>query len=217
MRRAVFSLILLAILAFGWLAGKGWMDARADAPGLAKRADALIAQGKGWQMLGPERSRWLLAVEDPTFLSHKGIDLTTPGAGITTVTQSLAKRVGFEQEFKPGIAKLRQTAYAMSLENELSKEQIIALWLDTAEMGQGPDGWITGFEAAAIAQFGAEPRAISDDEFLTLVAVLIAPARLPMNPDNAETAERLSRIKLLIAQECAPLDNSDVWLEGCAG
>lgn len=215
MRRTLLLLFLIALAAFGWLAGKGWRDARIDAPDLAVRADALIDQGKGWQMLGPERRKWILAVQDPIFETHEGVDFTTPGAGITTITQSLAKRVAFD-EFKPGIAKLRQTAYAMSLERVLTKEQILALWLDTLEMGRGARGWITGFEAASLEVFDAPPIDISDDDFLTLVAVMISPARLSMNLEDDATAERVARIKRLIADECEPLDHSDVWLEGCA-
>jgi len=50
----------------------------------------------------------LLAVEDPNFYQHSGVDLTTPGAGITTITQGLVKQLYFS-EFRPGFAKLRQT------------------------------------------------------------------------------------------------------------
>lgn len=215
MRRYFYGFVLISLATFGWLAGKGWYDARVDAPELAARADELIAAGKGWQLLGPERRKWLLTVEDPFFETHQGIDLTTPGAGITTMTQSLAKRVAFD-EFRPGIAKLRQTTYAMSLEGVLRKEQIFALWQDTAEMGRGANDWITGFERASIEVFGGTPTEISDDQFLTLVAVLIAPGRLSMSMDYPETAERVDRIKRLISGDCTPLDHSDVWLEGCS-
>jgi len=192
MRRYLIGTLLIVLATFGWLAGKAWRDARVMGPELAARADALIADGKGWQMLGPTRRKWLLVVEDPTFETHEGIDLTTPGAGITTITQSLSKRVAFD-EFKPGIAKLRQTAFAMSLEGVLTKEQILALWIETAEMGRGAEGWITGFEKASLEVFGGTPTEIGEDEFLTL-----------------------ARIKRLIAQDCTPLDHSDVWLEGCS-
>lgn len=215
MRRYLIGTLLIVLATFGWLAGKAWRDARVMGPELAARADALIADGKGWQMLGPTRRKWLLVVEDPTFETHEGIDLTTPGAGITTITQSLSKRVAFD-EFKPGIAKLRQTAFAMSLEGVLTKEQILALWIETAEMGRGAEGWITGFEKASLEVFGGTPTEIGEDEFLTLVAVLIAPSRLSMSVDHAETADRVARIKRLIAQDCTPLDHSDVWLEGCS-
>jgi membrane carboxypeptidase/penicillin-binding protein len=39
-------------------------------------------------------AEWLdmtLTVEDPSFYQHNGIDLSTPGAGITTITQGMVK------------------------------------------------------------------------------------------------------------------------------
>lgn len=74
-------------------------------------------------------------MEDPGFAEHDGVDFSTPGAGLTTITQSAAKRLAFET-FRPGIGKIRQTGYAMGLESRLSKDQILALWLDTLEMGR---------------------------------------------------------------------------------
>src|SRR5687768_2515105 len=37
----------------------------------------------------------LLAVEDPGFYTHPGVDLITPGAGFTTITQGLVKQLFF--------------------------------------------------------------------------------------------------------------------------
>lgn len=215
MRKYIYLVLFIVIASLGWIIGKAWIDARTMAPELATRADGLIENGKGWRMLGNERKKWLLAVEDPVFETHVGIDLTTPGAGTTTLTQSLSKQLAFD-EFEPGIAKLRQTVFALSLERQLTKEQIAALWLDTAQMGPGSDGWIEGFEAASLEIFGEEPSALTNDQYLTLVAVLIAPSTLALDVDDPQTTERISRIKKLIAGDCVPIDNGDVWLEGCA-
>jgi len=58
--------------------------------------------------LSPRQIEILLTVEDPQFYHHKGVDLRTPGAGLTTITQSLVKKLYF-REFKPGIRKIKQT------------------------------------------------------------------------------------------------------------
>ena len=50
----------------------------------------------------PERLEMLLAVQDPAFYTHHGMDLSTPGAGLTTLTQALVKFLYFD-EFKPGV------------------------------------------------------------------------------------------------------------------
>ncbi|MEP4033773.1 transglycosylase domain-containing protein, partial [Roseibium polysiphoniae] len=169
----------------------------------------------GAKSLGESRYRQLLLVQDPQFETHGGVDITTPGAGITTISQSLAKRVGFD-EFTPGIRKIRQIGYAFGLERELSKQQIMALWLDTVEMGRGPDGWVTGFHRMSEAAFGARPQAIDEEQYLSLLAVLIAPSRYRIGSTDEALSERVRRIRRLVSGGCAPLDNSDVWFAGCS-
>ena len=213
--RRVLILLLIGVLGlfgYGWL---GYRDAVQGGAEFAARADALMADGRAGVNLGLDRRDMLLAVEDPAFEAHVGIDLTTPGGGITTITQSLSKRLGFEV-FRPGIAKIRQSGYALGLERQLTKPQILALFLETASMGRGPDGtWITGFFAASEAYFDAAPSEIPEDDFLSLVAVLIAPGDLSLAEPGPELQERVSRIKRLLSGECQPIDNGDVWLEAC--
>ncbi|MBN8241532.1 transglycosylase domain-containing protein [Nitratireductor aquimarinus] len=203
--------IFAAALAYG---GWGYLYAIKDADALKLRADALIAENRGGQSLGDARLQQLLQVQDPNFQGHSGVDMITPGAGVTTITQSAAKRLAFEA-FKPGIGKIRQTGYALGLESELTKEQILALWLDTLEMGKGPDGWVTGFHRASEKVFGKAPSDLQETEFLSLVAVLIAPGKYRLGTDDPALAERVERIARLVSGSCSPLDNGDVWLEGC--
>lgn len=206
--------VLLAVsLAYGWT---GYRDAQLATDDLKVRADRLIDAGRDGIGLGPGRQDMLLAVEDPAFMTHVGFDITTPGAGFTTITQSLAKREGFA-DFTPGLRKLRQTGYALGMEQGLSKPQILALFLESVPMGPGPDGpWIDGLYAASAAHFDAPPAQLDDAQFLQLVATMIAPRDLPLSQDNANLAERTRRIAALVAGECAPIDRSDVWLLGCA-
>lgn len=208
------ALLLLVVGLLGYGA-YGYFDALADAEALEARAKGLMAENLGGSSLGEQRYRQLIAVQDPAFEEHNGVDMTTPGTGITTVTQSLAKRVGFEN-FTPGIGKIRQTGYALGLEGSLSKEQIMALWLDTLEMGRGSDGWVTGFHRMSNAVYGASPDAITDDEYFSLLAVLISPGRYKLGSDDEALRERTSRISRLVLGECEQIDNSDVWLEGCS-
>ncbi|KAG1650057.1 DNA replication and repair protein RecF [Nymphon striatum] len=190
------ALVLLVVGLLGYGA-YGYFDARSEAEKLQARANDLLMKNLGGSSLGEERYRQLLAVQDPTFEQHNGVDMTTPGAGITTVTQSLAKRVGFDN-FTPGIGKLRQTGYALGLEGRLSKEQIMALWLDTLEMGRGPDGWVTGFHRMSDAVYGTSPDAITDDQYFSLLAVLISPGRYKLGSDDEALRERTGRISRLV-------------------
>lgn len=204
----------VALAALGY-AGSGYFSARTKAAMLAEHADSLIADGRGAAGLGHGRIDQLLMVEDPGFFGHSGIDLSTPGAGLTTLTQSLAKSVGFDQ-FKPGVRKIRLMGYALGLEHSLQKSQIIALWLDKVGMGRGPNGWMIGFYTASEQIYGRPPSQLTDPEFLTLVAVPIAPRNFDLQRGNEALFQRVSRIDRLVKGLCRPTALRDVWLEGCA-
>tara|TARA_R110000850_G_scaffold59458_2_gene137322 strand:- start:20 stop:766 length:747 start_codon:yes stop_codon:yes gene_type:complete len=212
--RFVLVVIAAAMAALALYGGKGWYDARRQGDELAQRAGQLIAQGRGGEDLGPGHLAVLVQVQDPGFYSHAGVDLETPGAGLTTISQSLAKRLAFE-EFKPGIGKIRQTGYAIGLDQELTKQEQLALFLDTVEMGEINGEWVTGFFKASDAAFGTPPSGLDDRQFNQLVAVLIAPGRLKLQEPDALLEERVLRIGNLAAGRCKPENLSDVWLDGC--
>jgi monofunctional glycosyltransferase len=214
--KILIALIGTFILVVSGYAGSGYLAARADASELRVQANALIANGRGAEGLGPGRIDQLLLVEDPGFAHHSGVDFSTAGAGLTTFTQSVAKRAGFDQ-FKPGIMKIRLMGYAIGLEHSLTKAQIIALWLDMVGMGRGPDGWMTGFYTASEQIYGRPPSQLTESEFLTLVAVPIAPRNFDLQKGNAALTERVSRIEHLVQGQCSPAGLNDVWLNGCAG
>jgi membrane carboxypeptidase/penicillin-binding protein PbpC len=204
---------LAALLLYG---AQGFYDAVRAGPELAARADRLIAANRGAAGLGPGRIEILLKVEDPGFWRHGGIDMSTPGAGRTSITQSLSKRIGFDR-FRPGLRKIRQSGYALGLERSLSKHQILALFLDTAEMGPGRRGrWVKGFYTGSLDHFGRPPAALDQRQFLALLAVMIAPREFSLHRPDPGLDERVARIERLIAHQCRPLDNNDVRLEGCA-
>lgn len=217
-RNAVFVVVLALLgVSAGLLAyyGLGHGDAIDDAPHLIRLADKLIARDQSGEGLGPGRQAMLLAVEDPGFAAHQGVDMDTPGGGMTTITQSLAKRLAFDG-FHPGFPKIRQTAYARGLEERLSKRQILALWLETVEMGRARDGWMKGFFMASRVVYHRPPADLTDDEFLRLVAVVVAPTRFRLEGRDPALDVRVGRIKRMLAGTCAPRGNGDVWLEGCA-
>jgi membrane peptidoglycan carboxypeptidase len=175
----------------------------------------LLAAQRGPIDLGEGRIDQLLLVEDPGFWEHRGVDLTTKGAGLTTLSQSLSKEVGF-QNFRPGIQKVRLIGYAIGLESRLSKQQILALYLNTIWMGRGPEGPLRGFFEASQVVFGRPPADLSPKQFLTLVAVPIAPRTMSLTAPGPALAERTRRIQRLVEGKCRPIGLRDVWLEGCA-
>ncbi len=214
-----YSLLFLLVAALFYGAG-GWYQARNDADGLRQITQDMIDSGLavddlGNNQSGSNRSTYIIKVEDPNFLHHKGVDFSTDGAGATTITQSLAKRLAFTN-FKPGYQKIRQTGYALGLESKLEKDEIFILFLNTAPMGRFPTGWIEGFHRAAKLQYRKNTADLTDDEFIELIAVLIAPSELRLDRESSKRDERVLRIKKLLADECTPDGHNDVWLEGCA-
>jgi membrane peptidoglycan carboxypeptidase len=158
----------------------------------------------------------LLAVEDPAFYAHGGVDLWTHGAGMTTLTQALVKRLWPWDG--PGVAaKLVQTVRAVAVvEPVVPKEAQLELMLRLAYLGTLDGRPVVGFEDGARTWYGKPLAALSRDEFRGLVAMLIAPNALdPLRHADALEA-RLERVSRLCARECEPEGHRDVWLEGCA-
>lgn len=217
--RSILAVLLFAILgallALLLYAAMGYVDALRDAPRLKARADRLIAEGHGPDALTPAELRQLIRVEDPDFWHHHGVDNNTPGAGVTTITQSLSKQLAFAA-FKPGLRKIRQTTYAKGLEARLSKRQILALFLAEAPFGRGPKGWMQGVFTASAQVYGKSPAELTQAQWLRLVAVLVTPSDFHLFGPDPRLDERVRRIGRLVAGMCQPRGNGDVMLDGCA-
>lgn len=157
----------------------------------------------------------LLAVEDPKFYSHRGVDFRTPGAGMTTITQGLVK-IHYFRPFKPGIRKIKQTLIArFALDPLVSKDDQLRLFINEIYLGSIEDEEIRGFETAARVYYAKPFSELSEDEYIGLVAMIVAPNTYhPVrNPDMH--GERVRRIKRLISGEGRPDGWMDVLLEGC--
>lgn len=212
-RRGGLLLLALALLLVGYET-VAVLRARARTPAiLAAHGDRTVTVAT----LPARRVAMLLRVEDPGFLTHKGVDFSTPGAGATTITQGLVKRLYFER-FEPGFAKIEQSLIAwLALHPAASKREQLDLMLNYAWFGSVGGRPVIGFARAAQAFHRRPLSALSDREYLSLVAMLIAP--LDLNPVRrpAANAARVRRIGALLAKRCVPRDHDDVWLEGCAG
>ncbi|MEO7222612.1 MAG: transglycosylase domain-containing protein, partial [Devosia sp.] len=139
----------------------------------------------------------LIAYEDQRFATHHGIDwsgmaraavqFATAGgkivSGGSTLTMQVARllETGTTRSLD---AKIRQMVHADKLEAELSKDQIVTLYLTLAPYG----GNIEGVRAASLAYFGKEPTRLTTAEAALLVALPQSPeARRPdINPATAK-------------------------------
>ena len=155
--------------------------------------------------------RILLTVQDPAFYDHHGADLVTPGAGITTITQGLVKHFYFE-EFRPGLAKIKQTLIAaFALDPLVSKDDQLRLFINTCHLGSKDGQAIQGLENAAQAYYGESFQDLNEDEYISLVAMLIAPGTFSVDRYPERNADRAARIKLLISGEYQPKGVFDLY------
>jgi membrane peptidoglycan carboxypeptidase len=178
-------------------------------------ADALKRYGVRLTLsdLSPARRAMLLAIEDPTFFRHHGVDLVTPGAGMTTLTQGLVKLLYFPDGFHPGIEKIRQTLIAQyALDAMVSKNDQILLFLNICYLGNEHGQAIHGYAEAAGIYFGEPFSAITDDEFLSLAAMHIRPNAL--KPGTQANALRVQRIREYLSGRYQPAGLLDVEYKG---
>ncbi len=103
--------------------------------------------------------------------------------GASTITQQLAKNLYLSPSRNP-LRKLKEALLAYRLEWAMSKDRILALYLNVAEFGPG----IWGVEAASHRYFGKGAKSLSMEEAALLAATL--PHPLTSNPAYRPTRTR---------------------------
>ncbi len=170
-----------------------------------ENSDLKVSDLSQWQLDA------LLAVEDPNFYDHNGVDLKTPGAGITTITQGLVKIFYFD-EFKSGFAKIKQTLIARYVMDRLvNKDDQLTLFLNYVYLGNIKGEPVIGFEQAAKVYFNKTVSKLSKDEYLSIVAMIIAPNNFHILNHREANAERTNRIKKLVSGEYKPKKLMDLY------
>ncbi len=152
----------------------------------------------------------LIAYEDQHFETHHGIDWTgmlraagqfaLAGGHIVSGGSTLTMQVARLIEAEPTRSldmKIRQMVHADVLEQQLSKDQILTLYLTLAPYG----GNIEGIRAASLAYFGKEPSRLTTAECALLVALPQSPeARRPdLNPKAARAGRDMVLDRMVIA------------------
>jgi penicillin-binding protein 1C len=145
----------------------------------------------------------LFAYEDKRFRAHHGVDplalgraafqLASSGrirSGGSTLTMQVARLLE-PRSGRTFAAKLRQIVRAIEIERALTKDEVLALYLDLAPYG----GNIEGIRAASLAYFGKEPRRLSLAEAALLVALPQSPEL--RRPDRSAEAARSARNRVL--------------------
>jgi penicillin-binding protein 1A len=144
----------------------------------------------------------VLAAEDDRFFQHPGVDwqgitravlvaATTMelSQGGSTLTQQLVRTTLITKE-KQLRRKLREVFLALSLENELSKQEIFTLFVNTQFLGQRS----YGFAAAAETYFGKTLAQVNAAEAALLAGILQAPSRQNPVASVTQATERRSYV-----------------------
>ena len=98
--------------------------------------------------------------------------------GASTITQQLAKNLYLSPSRNP-LRKVKEAVTAFRIEGALSKERILALYLNVVELGDG----VWGFEAGSRAYFKRSANRISTEQGAALAASL--PFPLSSNPAHS--------------------------------
>src|SRR5580692_5832402 len=146
----------------------------------------------------------LFAYEDKRFRVHHGVDpravlraalqFATSGhlrSGASTLSMQVARLLEPPEVRRSAVTKLRQMVRAIEIERALTKDEILALYLDLAPYG----GNIEGIRAASLAYFGKEPRRLSLGEAALLVALPQSPEL--RRPDRFAESARAARDRVL--------------------
>ena len=150
----------------------------------------------------------VVSVEDSRFWLHKGVDYIAIIRAITkdiragrikegasTITQQLAKVVFLSPE-RTFIRKLKEVTLAFRLEKNLTKEEILELYLNKIYFGHGA----YGIESAARSHFSKSASDLTLAESALLCGLIKAPSRYSPY-SNLDKAKERQRIVLRRMQE----------------
>jgi penicillin-binding protein 1A len=151
-----------------------------------------------------------LAAEDDRFFEHPGVDwqglaraawvLLTTGdksQGGSTITMQLARNVFLTSE-RTYTRKAREILLALQIERDMSKEEILELYLNKIFLGNRA----YGVGAAAQVYFGADVQALS----LSQVALLAGLPKAPSRDNPAASPERARERRDYVLRRMRELD-----------
>ena len=140
----------------------------------------------------------IVAIEDRRFFSHWGIDLrglvraawrNAVGGGVreggSSITQQYVRLTSLNQE-KTLRRKIQEAFLALRVESEMSKEDILLGYLNTAYFGAGA----YGVDAAARRYFGKGAKALTLPESAMLAGLVRAPSQLAPTRNFGGAKER---------------------------
>lgn len=141
--------------------------------------------------VSPHLVNAIISIEDRNFYNHNGYDIfgiiramvinLKSGSvvqGASTLTQQLAKDLFFSAE-RSYTRKIKELLYAIKLEQNYSKQEILTLYLNRVYLGAG----LYGVSAAAERYFGKNAKDLTISESAMIAGLLKAPSRY--SPTNS--------------------------------
>ncbi len=206
LRRVVFLLLLAAVAVAAVFAWRGWQMWQTAAEALpVEQAAAQVRQQPEFTPLEQLPALYLdavVAVEDHRFYDHSGIDpiaiaravwvdVTTLSfaQGGSTITQQLAKNLYFTQA-KTFERKFAEVFAAFALEQKLTKEEILELYVNSIYFGSG----YNSIGAAAQGYFGKTPADLTDGESTVLAGLPNAPSAYAPGDDPTLALQRQRQV-----------------------
>ena len=151
----------------------------------------------------PKTAKWaLVGAEDQKFAQHNGFDLdgiqkafenNKEGKKIrggSTISQQVAKNV-FLWQGRSWLRKGLETYCTFIIETVLSKNRILEIYLNIAEMGKGT----FGIEAASQYYFKKPANDLTTNEISRIIAALPSPKKYNVNPPSGYIAKQAKWIE----------------------
>jgi monofunctional biosynthetic peptidoglycan transglycosylase len=196
------------------------------AEGLSHNDNSLQRRWKWVELsdISPDLVRAVIIVEDQTFYHHRGFDWKAIRRALnkniekkriirggSTITQQLAKNI-FLKPSRSLTRKIRETLITYYLEEALSKDRILELYLNVIEWG--PE--IYGIEAASQFYFRKSSGELSIAEAIRLASVLNNPHRFsPLIDNSRRMMQKRYQIAMVMLQTRAI--NFDEFYDVLAG
>lgn len=183
---------------------------------VSKRLEVKPAHPRAWLELGHVSRDYLYSIvlsEDSRYFDHEGIDVDAMvisfaenlktkayASGASTITQQVAKNVFLNQQKTLG-RKLQELWIARGLERRFTKNQILEVYFNVAELG--PD--LFGLDGAAQRYFGKPASAIIAPEGAFIAQLLPSPRRYAysMVENRNVTPQKRRRIRRILGDMVA--------------
>ena len=150
----------------------------------------------------------LIATEDVRFYSHPGVDIQSLARGFygfltgnalgggSTITMQLANNLSFDSD-NVYLRKFKEIPFALQIQRELSKEEILTLYLNTIYFGAGADG----IGAAAYVYYGKEVSDLTLAESAMMISLLPCPSTCnPLTAPERAVERRATRLRNMLKE-----------------